>query len=519
MLHLIRDYILSAADQSSLELAQVWLRSPCGPMLTPLVSELLNHLLMLPSVHSHSQSRSYLQLLHCLMDMQSSSIPPNAFVRLLHISLNVPAVQRHLVRELIRIQLNFGLAIVHLELQQALDLAHRMLNIHHERILLSLSPADLALLAWVPRDAFRSLADDFPFAMLSENENSSVEQQHHTVKEPVDAFCCLVMLHSLLALRMVDVLAWLHNGAVGFLVVSLCSESINVRRIGYQAIGAFFNAISIHSGFAEKRHILRMLSCLRDAVTELNQRLSGIITCFVAQGLRVLMQPAHAQYRKVNRFILSRPHFDLLEAPLFFSHFHCVSTQQPRADRLWLLALLHAGMHSNLDFQMCSTRRLLPLLVSCHDAHLSDLPTRRSCISLLCRCSRIPIAAAQMLGVCGIPHWICKRASYGRVTDLDDELGLLLSLVSSPAMGTLTQLQIEQCSLAAIALWRAGGGRSNQVNYETKVAEEEFGWPMTPTNTARLHVFLKITDKIGDAAWSTLPPKMSVDIVAAASQP
>mmetsp|Transcript_73836 Transcript_73836/g.202862 ORF Transcript_73836/g.202862 Transcript_73836/m.202862 type:complete len:326 (-) Transcript_73836:1148-2125(-) len=150
-----------------------------------------------------------------------------------------------------------------------------MLNIHHERILLSLSPADLALLAWVPRDAFRSLADDFPFAMLSENENSSVEQQHHTVKEPVDAFCCLVMLHSLLALRMVDVLAWLHNGAVGFLVVSLCSESINVRRIGYQAIGAFFNAISIHSGFAEKRHILRMLSCLRDAVTELNQRLSG----------------------------------------------------------------------------------------------------------------------------------------------------------------------------------------------------------------------------------------------------
>jgi hypothetical protein len=132
-------------------------------------------------------------------------------VRLLHISLNVPAVQRHLVRELIRIQLNFGLAIVHLELQQALDLAHRMLNIHHERILLSLSPADLALLAWVPRDAFRSLADDFPFAMLSENENSSVEQQHHTVKEPVDAFCCLVMLHSLLALRMVDVLAWLHN--------------------------------------------------------------------------------------------------------------------------------------------------------------------------------------------------------------------------------------------------------------------------------------------------------------------
>ena len=74
MLHLIRDYILSAADQSSLELAQVWLRSPCGPMLTPLVSELLNQLLVLPSVHDQSQSHSYLQLLNCLMKTQCKSI-------------------------------------------------------------------------------------------------------------------------------------------------------------------------------------------------------------------------------------------------------------------------------------------------------------------------------------------------------------------------------------------------------------------------------------------------------------
>ena len=137
---------------------------------------------------------------------------PDAFVRLLHISLNVPAVERQLMRQLLRIQLNFGIAIVHLELQQAVDLAHRMANISNGKLQLCPSVADLAILAWVPRDAFFSLVDDFPFTMLNEDDEvTSIEQRQHAVHEPMDAFCSLILLHSLLRLRIVDVPAWLRN--------------------------------------------------------------------------------------------------------------------------------------------------------------------------------------------------------------------------------------------------------------------------------------------------------------------
>jgi len=378
------------------------------------------------------------------------------------------------------------------------------------------SVKELASLTWLTHSCSRALVDAFPVSMLCSCGGHSDGDWSKTSPEDTDGFCCLLILHCLLRIGAVDTHAWLHHGAAGVLVLSLCAESVHVRGLGYQAVGAFLSLLSAGPSFAERPQAVQILSCLRDAVTEIDQRLPGISACFVAKGLHVLMRPSHAQYRPINHVVLSRPCLDLADAPLLFSHLLGTRTICLRQDRLWVLAMLNAGMHSDVDFLICERRHVLQLVISLHDSR-ADLLARRACLSLLQRLARLHPAAAQMLGPIGAPVWICDHLA----RDHEDIIGrsmLLLLLARSLSIKACGVQQIEQCAFATISLWRAMSGR---IELQRDSFVSKGSTPRNISNNELLvmptHVDIALELGLMKAVvWLTFPSTMLLDILCVA---
>jgi len=256
---------------------------------------------------------------------------------------------------------------------------------------------------------------------------------------------------------------------------------------------------------------------------------SGIIACFIAYGLPILMQPAHPQYRPINRFLLSRPYLDLNEPPLFFSHFHGTGSKRPREDRLWLLAVLRSGLHSHIDFAMCSHGHVFQLLLSCHDSPFADVSTRDACLSVLLRATSLDQAASEMLGSLGILAWICDRIASCHLAEVDGQMAFLLCLVRSDIVDALSGWQLQQSSLAAVSLWTAVGAsfqlRTHVGILDTAITDAVGISPdgdsrTVPINVGALPRLQSLVDLalIHCVAWSTFPSAMLLEVLIGAHQ-
>ena len=494
LLHAVRDFIRTSHGSAQLHLGRAWISSACGRLLAPFLPELQNQLLSRPSVFdrllraSHTMTPAhtaellaYVRLLLKLGTCCAVAMAPEAFGRLLECCARCTPAARPLLWSLLASQLDLGLAIAHIDLAQAVELAPILARTAADASI-STSPfslgTDLGSLGWFHREDLRSLLESFPVSMLmpvppdtkghptSSGRAAPADHLHAAVAPPprrgpaMDAFSCLLLLHCLLRSGTCDARLWLAHGAPGLLAVSLCAESGHVRRLGYEALGLFMKALSEGPSFAERPQITRLLCSLRDAVTEVDQHIPSTVTSFVSQGLYVLMRPAHAQYRPINQLLLSRPYLDLADIPLFFSHFHGGSSSgQPREDRLWLLVMLRNGLMAAADVQLFAKRHVLQLLLSFYDSPLSDTPSRRVCLAVLQRAAMHRVAAAYMLGPLGLPAWICSHAAREAPLEFEEMTSLLLTLVRSPSLASLAEPLLDQCGHAVVALHQAAARR------------------------------------------------------------
>jgi len=63
---------------------------------------------------------------------------------------------------------------------------------------------------------------------------------------------------------------------------------------------------------------MRVLCCVRDTITELDQRLPCLAVCFVASALQIAIRPRHPHYKLLNAFLLTRPFLSLEEVRAVF---------------------------------------------------------------------------------------------------------------------------------------------------------------------------------------------------------
>jgi len=75
-------------------------------------------------------------------------------------------------------------------------------------------------------------------------------------------------------------------------------------------------------------------------------RLPKLITVFLAESLRVVMDPKHILYEKVNSFFLQRPILDLGDIPMFYTLSN--SGEHFELEVMWLFNVMTAGLDDPL---------------------------------------------------------------------------------------------------------------------------------------------------------------------------
>jgi hypothetical protein len=90
------------------------------------------------------------------------------------------------------------------------------------------------------------------------------------------------------------------------------------------------------------------MNALRNSGQEENgiSRLPKLITVFLAESLRVIMDPKHILYEKVNSFFLQRPTLDLGDIPMFYTLSN--SGEHFELEVMWLFNVMNAGLDDPL---------------------------------------------------------------------------------------------------------------------------------------------------------------------------
>jgi len=79
------------------------------------------------------------------------------------------------------------------------------------------------------------------------------------------------------------------------------------------------------------------------------------IAVFLGEALRVMMDPGHILYEKVNSFFLQRPSLDLDDIPMFYALSN--SGEHFEQEVNWLLTILIAGAQDTMVYlaHSCTT--------------------------------------------------------------------------------------------------------------------------------------------------------------------
>ena len=214
----------------------------------------------------------------------------------------------------------------------------------------------------------------------------------------------------LIGTREVDLRSFVEVGALSYLLVALSAASSSIRSMAYSMVGSVL-AMMEESDFRERRQVVVALKALRDAIPEENMSLTPCTTVFVGRAVRIALHPENVPlYPIVNKFLLQRPVLDLDDVPLFYSLFNS-SSEAFRAERIWLLRLLAAGLRRKSDYAVFRRRRVFDLLLNLCDSKLADGKTSALSVQVLVGAASIPSAATDLVRNKGFFAWIGTRVS------------------------------------------------------------------------------------------------------------
>ena len=234
-------------------------------------------------------------------------------------------------------------------------------------------------------------------------------------------------------------------GALSLLLVLLSSADADQRANAYSLLGTFFASMET-SKMRERRQVLVALTAIRNAVTEENQRITPCLAVFVGRAARIALQPRNELYPIVNKYLLQRPVLDLEDVPLFYNLLHS-SSLGCRAERIWMLRFLAAGLRADSDYALFRRRRVLDLVSNFYDSELADQKTRVFALKVLLGAAAVPCAALDLARNRGLLAWLGMS-----IARCNDPVALvvfakIMSRLAATLQGHAAELQADETAV------------------------------------------------------------------------
>ncbi|CAH1799014.1 unnamed protein product, partial [Owenia fusiformis] len=201
---------------------------------------------------------------------------------------------------------------------------------------------------------------------------------------------------------------FLETGCLGYLLMSLSSHDITMRKLGYHTLARFMQQVD-GSKFKERDQVLYMLELLRNSMVKPNTKFPCIITLFLGKAVELLLKPDSHMYQQVYSFLLIKPSIDVTNIPEFYKFFNS-SALEFKSERAWILQLMAEGLRETSDYRMFEKRYVFKLLLSFYDSSTSDPYTKKQVLSIVKAGCGIKSVALDLVKQQALLQWLGQAA-------------------------------------------------------------------------------------------------------------
>ncbi|KAJ9662374.1 hypothetical protein H2201_006081 [Coniosporium apollinis] len=244
-----------------------------------------------------------------------------------------------------------------------------------------------------------------------------------------------------------DVEAAIEEGDVGELVLCLCSLHTEIRRQALSDMEKLVATLKVWiksllklwmiadirhqtSTYAEKQQVELLLSELIETAKVVidDAPLPYIAGAFAVHALRVIADPAHVMYPKVNKFLNKGPSWNVSRLPSYWAE--KVILNPPEEDDAyykeidWLLAFLHDGLRTNGDMDILRTRNTFERILALCASPFIQRKLKERVLRLVFRAAAVG-GSTTLLTRSGLISWVQSQIALGSF-----DAGALRSLAS-----------------------------------------------------------------------------------------
>ncbi|EXB50294.1 hypothetical protein L484_017832 [Morus notabilis] len=252
----------------------------------------------------------------------------------------------------------------------------------------------------VSLDKFR--ADNFACMIVNYTQTRPSDVENLERYDPV--FILRFSLYSL-TVGYIEPMEFAGLGLLAIAFVSMSSPDEGIRKLAYSTLGKFKDTLEQCKKRKEVTRIRLLLSSLQNGIEEPWQRIPSVVSIFAAEASFILLDPSHDQYSTLSRLLMNSSKLNLKNVPVFSDFFWSTSVNY-RADRLWILRLVYAGLNSSDDAQIYIRNSIPETFMSFYFSPLSDTESKDLILQVVKRSVKFYKLTRHLVESCGLLLWL-----------------------------------------------------------------------------------------------------------------
>ncbi|RZC46315.1 hypothetical protein C5167_039274 [Papaver somniferum] len=231
------------------------------------------------------------------------------------------------------------------------------------------------------------------------------------------AFILRLSIHGL-SMGYFELLEFAGLGLLALSIMSISSPDQGIRKLGYDALGLFTNALYKKDEQNKKSlsPLRLLLLSLQNGITQEMQRIPSVSAIFAAEASLVLLDPSSDHHVAISE-LLRRSPLNLKNIPLFDTLFESCSIKF-KTDKLWILRLSYSGLNLDDDAEIFQSKCLHKML-SFYSSPLSDYESKILILQIVKKAVKLHTLARYLVKSCGLLSWLssvfcfCDKRLYG----------------------------------------------------------------------------------------------------------
>ncbi|XP_024008102.1 uncharacterized protein LOC18994515 [Eutrema salsugineum] len=208
-------------------------------------------------------------------------------------------------------------------------------------------------------------------------------------------------------------------GLLAVAFVSMSSADLGMRKLGYNTLGRFVEALECCTMNEHvKNRLGLLLSYVQNGVEEQWQRIPTVYTVFAAETSLILLDSSHEHHVPIVKFLKTSSTLKLRGIPLFHDFF---LSSAVGSQRLWILRLVCVGLKSEDDAQIYVRNSVLEIVMSFFSTPLADDETKGLILEVVRKSVKFHKLARHLVVNCHLLPWCSSFISMFTRKPIGDE--------------------------------------------------------------------------------------------------